>query len=191
VQTEEPKPCLVQAVEGGANIICPDSQAFIANGETGATGNPGLDGANGVDGYSTLVKVANSALCVAGGVEIITGLDLDRNNELDLSEQEYSSTICNGETGATGSPGAPGIAGPASTSPFDIVQIIDVCGDAPGILDEIFLKLRNGNIVASFSDNANGQNTRFSLLSNGNFRTTDGSNCFFTVNNGIITNEHY
>lgn len=74
----------------------------------------------------------------------------------------------------------------------NIVSIKDVCGDAPGKIDEVMLVLSNGKILSSFSDNSNGQNTRFALLSPGNFVTTDGSNCKFTVNNaGQIVNEYY
>lgn len=170
------EPCIVQPGEGGANIICPSSSTFIENGETGATGDPG------VNGYTSLIKVLPSLICAAGGVEVISGLDLDRNNNLDSSEEQYSATICDGAVGPVG---------PAGDSPFTIVALIDVCGDAAGVYDEVFFKMQNGTIVASFSDNANGNNTRLSVLTNGNYITTDGSRCRFTVSDGLIINEHY
>lgn len=68
-----------------------------------------------------------------------------------------------------------------------IVSIIDPCGDAAGIWDEVFLQLSDGTLLASFSDNAAGQNTRFSVLTNGNYVTTDGSNCHVHVLNGVVT----
>lgn len=64
---------------------------------------------------------------------------------------------------------------------YNIVTIIDPCGDAPGIYDEVLLKLANGQIVASFSQNVNGDYTRFALIPQGTYMTTDGSNCRFNV----------
>ena len=69
----------------------------------------------------------------------------------------------------------------------NIATILDVCGDAPGIVDEIILQLSNGQLLASFSDTQAGINTRFSLLGDGSYTTTDGSNCQFTVVNGVVS----
>jgi hypothetical protein len=75
-------------------------------------------------------------------------------------------------------------------TPFTIVGLINPCGDAPYIYDEIFLKLANGTIIASFSDDIYGTNTRFSVLAPGTFMTTDGDRCIFSVNAaGQIYNE--
>lgn len=73
----------------------------------------------------------------------------------------------------------------------NIVSIKDPCG-AQGSNNEVFLKLSTGRYLASFSDNANGLNTRFTQLTDGNFGTTDGTNCKFTVSGGgtVISNEH-
>lgn len=68
----------------------------------------------------------------------------------------------------------------------NIATIIDPCGDAAGKVDEIILQLSNGQLLASFSDNSNGKNTRFSLLGDGSYATTDGSSCNFTVVNGVV-----
>lgn len=74
----------------------------------------------------------------------------------------------------------------------NIASIKDICGDAVGKVDEVILVLSNGQMLSSFSDNANGKNTRFALLTPGNYKSTDETNCFFTVNNaGQIVNEHY
>lgn len=69
----------------------------------------------------------------------------------------------------------------------NIVGIVDICGDAPGIVDEVLLKLSNGRFLASFSDNAAGQNTRFSILGNGNYISTDGSHCAIHIQDGNVT----
>lgn len=67
----------------------------------------------------------------------------------------------------------------------DIVSIIDPCGDAVGIIDEVLLKLRDGSILCLFTDNLHGDNPRFGLLLPGNYMTSDGSNCHFTINTDL------
>lgn len=73
----------------------------------------------------------------------------------------------------------------------NIVDFKDPCG-AQGSYNEIFLHLSDGGYVASFSDNQSGTNTRFTRLTDGNFVTTDGTHCYFTVshNGTVISNEH-
>ena len=75
----------------------------------------------------------------------------------------------------------------------NIVAIKDPCGDKAGVFDEVFLKLSTGHYLASFSDSSSGKNTRFSVLVDGQYETTDGSNCEFTVSGSgtVISNEHY
>jgi hypothetical protein len=65
----------------------------------------------------------------------------------------------------------------------NITEIVDPCGDGPGF-DEIFLRLGDGRLVASFSDNANGLNTRFSVLNPNDsqlYITTDATSCVFKL----------
>jgi septation ring formation regulator EzrA len=70
----------------------------------------------------------------------------------------------------------------------NITQVVDPCGDTPNKYDEVIFKMSNGTYVASFSDNVSGLNTRFSVLPVGNYQTTDGTNCRFSVNaNGTLT----
>jgi hypothetical protein len=72
----------------------------------------------------------------------------------------------------------------------NIVEMIDPCGDNINKIDEVLLALSSGEILASFSDNANGLNTRFGLLKAGNYVTTDGTNCHFQVlsNGNVVWN---
>jgi mannitol-specific phosphotransferase system IIBC component len=65
-----------------------------------------------------------------------------------------------------------------------VTSMIDVCGDAPGIYDEVLLKTSQGSIIAYFEQ---GNNRRLSVVPNGVFQVTDGSGCVFTVNNGNVT----
>lgn len=72
----------------------------------------------------------------------------------------------------------------------NIVAVVDPCGQQGSVANEVLLKLSNGKLLASFSDTASGLNTRFAVLGNGTFRTTDGTSCNFTVTNGVLSNEH-
>lgn len=75
---------------------------------------------------------------------------------------------------------------------FIPVGLVDPCGDKPGIYDEVFIRMANNTLVASFSNNVNGDYTRLSVLVAGNYSTTDGDNCSFTVNEeyDIINESH-
>jgi hypothetical protein len=69
-----------------------------------------------------------------------------------------------------------------------VTQIIDPCGDAPGKVDEVLLRLSTGETLVSFSDNSSGLNTRFSVLSPGTYGTTDGTGCVFVLHgSGAVT----
>lgn len=156
--------------------------------KNGTNGLNGSSGSNGVDGFNSLVSLAAGApTCLAGGTTLLSGLDLNRNNNLDVSEVTASAAICNGVDGDDGAPGAD-----APPTPFTPVAIVNPCGDAPGVYDEIFLKLQNGALIASFSANSSGLNTRFSILTAGSYVTTDGDNCAFSLDSaGNISGENH
>lgn len=167
------------------------------NGIDGLDGLAGQDGVNGQNGHSTVFLVGPASLdvCPAGGSTFLVALDSNDSGALEVEEDQnlQSATICNGATGANGEDGKDGADGlDAPPTQFTPVAVIDPCGDAPGIVDEVLLKLADGTILASFSENANGKNTRFALIGPGNYVTTDGSVCKFTINaSGDIVNEHY
>lgn len=73
----------------------------------------------------------------------------------------------------------------------NIVDVYDPCG-TQGSWNEVFLHTSDGRYIASFSDNSNGQNTRFTVLQDGSYVTTDGTHCYFTVSGGgtVISGEH-
>lgn len=83
-----------------------------------------------------------------------------------------------------GKDGANGINGKDATqSNYAISHVIDPCGDAANIVDEVLLVLYNKQVLVSFSQNQSGLNTRLSILPPGTYTTTDGSNCVFTLDN--------
>lgn len=159
---------------------CANPAVVIVEGKAGlpgADGANGIDGTNGVDGLNSLIAIAPAVACAWGGHTILAGLDSDRSGVLDPTEVTSSAEICNGADGAD-----------ASVTAYTIVDVINPCGDAPSVYDEVLLKLANGSFLASFSDNASGSNTRFSIIPAGSYVTTDSTSCHFTIHaDGIVT----
>lgn len=83
--------------------------------------------------------------------------------------------LLNGVNGIDGADGAPGL--DAAPSPHNIVEIIAPCGPMPEA-SEVLLRLGTGQIVAHYS---HGSKQFLTLLSPGNYVTTDGHACNFTV----------
>lgn len=167
--------------DGSGTLTAADtvvSTAVVCDGATGATGQPGSPGDAGPEGPAgvscTVVTVdPDPTVAPNGGAEITCG--------------NTSTLLLNGAPGAPGPQGQPGI--PAPPTAYSVVNVIDPCGPSGGA-DEVFLQLANGTVVASFSDTASGQNTRLSILNDGTYETSDGTNCIFTVStNTSVTPE--
>jgi len=62
------------------------------------------------------------------------------------------------------------------------IELIDPCGDGPGF-DEVLLRLTDGRLVAYFEQ---GGNRFLSVISDGNYRTTDAQGCYFSVSGGNV-----
>lgn len=169
-------------------------------GDRGLTGPQGASGTPGQSAQTPIFKFirfsSDTAVCPSGSGVIIQVL---RPPTLfGGTTVEAQSVICDGLNGVDGpigpegpqgDPGADGEDGATpAASPYEVTQVIDPCGDASGIYDEVILKMANGTLIGSFSDNSEGRNTRLSLLTPGSYVTTDGSNCHFSVSvNGSIT----
>lgn len=161
-----------------------------------------VNGIDGSDGLSVVFSIVQSNSCANGGYTLLMAYDSSGNGVLDINDTGLQSAdICNGLAGDIGSKGdkgdtgSSGLDGASPSLPvFTPTALITPCSDRVGITyKETFLKLVNGTLLASFSDDTNGKNTRFSILIPGNYQTTDGRPyCYFTVdsNNNII-NEHY
>lgn len=162
------------------------------DGQAGPKGSPGLDGLPGLNGHSLAFSKgdADISLCPAGGSVLTAGVDLNDDTVLQASEIQATSIVCNGVNGNDGEDGQDGVS--LVPNPYSLVGLVDPCGDSPGRYDEVFIRFANGSMLASFSDSANGSNTRFSLLVPGSYQTTDGTGCYFTVSpDGSLTNEHH
>lgn len=142
-------------------------------GQSGERGDDGLSGSNGVDGYSSLVDLLRSnsldaAVCASqAGVIVSTGLDLNRDGVLQNSEVTAGSVVCDGAVGADGNNG--------------ILSIVTLCPHISRPFPEVVIQLADGRLLASFSANQAGNNTRFVILPVGTYGTTDGAACSFTV----------
>jgi hypothetical protein len=213
IQCTDGTQALVKNGEDGETGAVGATGAQGAAGSNGTNGTNGLNGSNGVNGsnghsivYSTLAATS----CSNGGQTVMLAVDSNDNLSLDIDDTNIQSvTICNGNDGAQGATGQAGTNGTngsngsngtngtnglnAPPTPFTPVGLINPCGDANGIYDEIFLKLSNGTLLASFSDNTAGNNTRFSVLVPGTYSTTDNDHCIFTVdsNNNIVNENHH
>jgi hypothetical protein len=135
---------------------------LLDEGEAGDNGSNGSDGADGQDGENCeVVQAINGALIVCANSSVL---------------------VLNGQNGEDGTDGEDGSDAPPTA--FTVTAIIDPCGQQSQ-WDEVLLKLANGQIIASFSQNASGLNTRFVSLLPGSYITTDGTACQFTVDSNL------
>lgn len=164
-------------------------------------GKVGETGQKGSDGFSLVTDVVS---LTSGGVNCKRTdifMDLDRNKFYSVGDlYQNGFLVCDGavgndgaqgiqgeigeqgEQGETGQAGANGLNGLDADTTYQVVAIVDPCGQQnPNGQDEVLLKLGNGKYLASFSDNSNGLNTRLGLLPNGNYVTTDGTSCHFSI----------
>lgn len=139
----------------------------------------------GDNGYNSLLDFSRSSIdsmiCESEMGNIVNaGLDYNENNVLDNDEISKTTVICDGTNGQDGEDGQDGIDGEdgddAPVSQFDIVEVIDPCGDEPGKADEVLFVLRNGDIVAWY------KNLGLSILDvDKKYRTTDVQKCLFEI----------
>lgn len=132
----------------------------------GPTGAPGRDGTNGKDGKNgescTVERVSNGAIITCPGAE--------------------SVVILNGTDGANGQDGEDGQDAPATA--YTVVELIDPCGAQPGF-NEVLLRMANGQLIAHY---AQGNKQFLAVIGPGNYMTTDGHSCYFTIDsNNIVT----
>lgn len=149
-------------------------------GDIGATGAPGT---NGEDGISVVFKtISSGSLCPNDGSIIFIAYDSNYSGSFEVDDTGIQSiTVCNGLNGEST------VKEDTNLTP---VEILNPCGFQSNT-DEVLLRLSDKTILASFSENPNGKNTRFSILFPGDYVTSDGTNCFFTISSDMnIIKEH-
>lgn len=139
------------------------------DGANGADGKNGTDGTNGKDGVGVAFKVvaADLATCPAGGSTILMASDPTNSGVYDVtSANQQAMTICNGQNEQEPS--------------YTPVEPIMACGESVAY-KEVLLRLSNGQVLGSFSNDVGGTMTRLAFLPDGTFMNTDISACVFSL----------
>jgi len=138
----------------------------VCNGVNGSNGSDGKDGKDG-NGVAFAVVDASAEQCPSGGSTILMSTDVGNTGVYDVNaSNQQSMTICNGQNAVT----------PAYTP----VEPIYACGNTVAY-KEVLLRLSNGQVLGSVSDNTSGKMTRLAFLTDGSFVNTDNSGCSFSL----------
>lgn len=136
------------------------------DGRTGPQGVPGVNGINGANGSNgsscTVQSVASSPAAPNGGARI-------------SCTDGTEALVLNGADGDDAPP-----------TPYTITQVIKPCPTVSGANPEVLLVLANRSLLASVSQSA-GSNTRLAFVTPGNYTTTDGRSCAFSVTAGSVS----
>ena len=116
------------------------------------------------------VTAASTEMCPGGGSILAMALDVTDRGSYSISDpNQQTMVICNGQQGAS-----------ATVSGYSPAEVIQPCGNSSSY-EEVLLRLSNGQVLAAFSENVSGLNTRLSLIPDGTFMTSDGTNCVFSL----------
>jgi len=153
----------------------------LCDGRQGTTGDTGADGKRLV----FQVTAASSDMCPTGGKIILMGSDENDSGTLDVGDtNQQSLTLCNGANGQNGEDGEDGVDGEdgadAVLPAYTPVAPIFPCGNTAAF-KEVLLRLQSGQVLASFSDTAQGSMTRLTLIPDGRYMTTDNTSCIFNL----------
>ncbi len=149
---------LFETVPEPAGTTCPAGGVWIVSGPDGDRDGVldpgevqveqvvcnGVTGAAGADGHDSLVAttaVAPGVVCATGGVQVDSGLDVDRDGVLDAGEVTSTRVVCNGAAGSDGADGDAALVATTELAPGAVcaaggVQVesgLDIDGD--GVLD--------------------------------------------------------
>jgi hypothetical protein len=138
----------------------------ICNGSNGNNGSNGSNGQNG-NGVAFTVVEASTQVCGNGGFTILMATDVGNTGVYSVeADNQQSMTICNGAN--------------AAPTEYTAVDTILACGNNVAY-KEVLLRLQNGQVLGSVSNDTGGSMTRLSFLSDGTFMNTDDSGCVFTL----------
>ena len=158
-----------------AVITCPDGSSLSI-----PKVSDGTDGINGVNGTSCSVEAVQDGamiVCEDGSQAFVKNGENGHSCSVS-SINAYSSLIeC--------TDGSQSLIDLNSMAQHQIQEIIDPCGDDPNNFDEVLMKFNNGSILAYFQS---GSKRFLTLLTPGNYKTTDAQKCKFNVdNNGNVS----
>lgn len=152
-----------QGLQGSTGVAGPQGP----QGPQGLQGSTGFAGTNGLSIVVATVT-ATALQCPTGGQVILLAQDAKRTGIYDVNDPDQSSaTICNGAA--------------AAVTPFLPISPIEPCGASSSPWKEVLLCLNNGSVLATFSANESGKDTRLAFIPAGAYLDTDDSNCLFNV----------
>ncbi len=128
----------------------------------GPQGEPGSQGPQGIQG-ETGPQGPQGPTGQPGAPGTSCAVAQDENGATLYCSDGSTATVVNGTTGASG-----------------LVEVVDPCGDTPNVIDEVVFRLPDNRVFAYFEASGN---RYLAVLPAGNYRTTDGSSCNFTVTN--------
>ena len=164
------------------------------DGADGQDGQDGQNGSNGQDGTSVIVRTATASECPNGGVAvndtpICNGADGSMGPQGQVGaagpqgpQGAQGPQGIQGEQGEQGEVGPQGPVGPAGQNgSVGNVTPVQLCpGDNASFKE--YGVIMNGELYAVYHNNSAGY-TFFSKLKEGNYITTNGSNCTFRYEN--------
>lgn len=128
---------------------------------------------NGQNGTSVVFTTAAASAqeCPTGGNVLLMASDTLGTGVWDPTDaNQQSMMICNGVQGQAGPP-----------SPFSPIYPITPCGANSSPWKEVLLCLEDGSILADFSEDMQGEETRLAFIPPGSYEDTDNSGCYFNV----------
>ncbi len=138
----------------------------VCNGTNGTNGSNGSNGHNG-NGVAFRVVAAPVSVCAAGGSTVMMATDVASTGVYSVeAPNQQSMTICNGQN--------------AVLPDYTPVEPILACGDNVAY-KEVLLRLQNGQVLGSFSNDTGGTMTRLAFIPDGNYMNTDNSGCTFSL----------
>lgn len=142
---------------------CPDGIKMGCNALFGEKVEDGKDGVDGVDGKDGVDGIDGK-----DGVDGVDGKDCTVVETLKGADITCGSSTVSIDDGVD-----------SVSSPYDITDILNPCGNAANIHDEVLIKTYNGDYIAYFED---GSNRYLSVLDeNVQYRTTDKQKCYFKI----------
>jgi Regulator of chromosome condensation (RCC1) repeat len=151
----------------------------------------GVDGATGINTLVNVTVLPVAGICVNGGQQIESGLDLDADSNLDSGEVTTTEVICNGLDGINGVDGATGI--------NTLVNVVEItagatCAAGGQLIETGFdlnadSNLDSGEIqsISTVCNGATGINTLVNVT-----QVPDGTECEFggqRIESGLDLNE--